>query len=271
MNCIDPQLATALHAVFEPLAGLLLKQPVKAKPVLEIMKRALVRVAFEEFGRDDKPASISAVARATGLTRSEVRRIRDVLEDTPRASAAFSSVENEARATHVWYSHQKFMTSSGKPRDLEFGPGPGSFCDLVSELNLQISADELLNRLKDAGTVTVSDNGLIHMVRRGHDIGSNLPRLLLNSMAPIGNTIKKNWGVSPDDGLIQRTAHSSIVAADKIDNIRRVTRDRIASFIEEIDDHLIAHESQSGEPAYDRDGQPLTRVGVGAFYFEIED
>ncbi len=269
MSEIDAKLATALRAVFEPFAALLLKQPVEVKPVLEILKQSFVRAAFEESGRDDKPASISAVARATGLTRSEVRRIRDELADAPRASEAYSPTE--AEATHAWYSQQKFMTPAGTPKDLEFGPGPGSFCELVGELSTRISAEELLQRLQAGGTVTVTAEGLIRMVSRTHPIGPNLPKLLINSLAPIASTINKNWRVALVDALIQRAAHSSTIDPAKIDSVRRVLRDRTASFIEEVDDHLIAHESPSGEPFHDREGRQLSRMGVGAFYFEIEE
>ena len=268
VNPLTSRLRTGLSFVLRPIARLMLHQGIGARPIIELLKFVMVDIATAEFGKPGKTASISAVSRLTGLSRKEVRRLRDK-GDFDIDYEELSRPDRSYILSH-WYKQDRFLDKNGQPKELEIGPGPGTFTDLVLESTGGDAVEKHLNRLLEENCVSLTADNKVCIERREWTIADDLPKLFGEAMGSLANTIDKNWRRDPVDSLCQRTVYTSIVDPDKVGIFRRVARDRISSFTEEIDDLLVSVESDSGEPFYDTDGQELLRLGVGAFYFEIE-
>ena len=70
----------ALLKALMPIARLLMKCGVGYREFAEIAKCAFVDVATQDYGLRGRPTNISRVAVMTGLTRKEVKRLRDKIQ-----------------------------------------------------------------------------------------------------------------------------------------------------------------------------------------------
>lgn len=265
---MNPRLTAALLSVFEPLARLLLTNGTDARTVIEILKLAFVRVAQADFGNGGKPASISAVSKLTKLTRREVKRILE--QEVESVSRSEFSADDEATILAHWMAHEEYLDADGNPRVLDFGPGPGSFSSLVQDSLGEGSPLRYLSRLSQKQCVIVQPDERIALGRRDWLVDSDIARLIGDGIGTAAATISKNHGRSRGEGLCQRMAYSTRMDPAKVDVMRRIARERIESFIEEIDDYFIGLETDSPAPIFDKAGNELVRIGVSAYYFEIE-
>jgi len=78
---IQRQILGAFLVVLKPIARILLRFGIGFREFSEIAKTAFVDVASTDFGIRGRPTNISRVAVMTGLTRKEVRRLRDKISE----------------------------------------------------------------------------------------------------------------------------------------------------------------------------------------------
>ena len=90
-DTIQRQILSALLIALRPLARALLRAGIGFREFEEISKTAFVDIATKDFGIRGRPTNISRVAVMTGLTRKEVRRLRD------KASAGEETVVGSQR------------------------------------------------------------------------------------------------------------------------------------------------------------------------------
>lgn len=268
MSVQTARLNTALLTVFKPLARMLLVEGVSCKASIELLKDAFVEVATADYGKRDRPASISRVAELTGLTRKDVKRLRESTIDKVPTNDFYAIDASEILA--FWHRDERFLDAKSRPKPLSLGPGPGTFTDLVESATGDSSALQYLSHLSKVGSVAVAQDGLISLVRRELIIAEDLPRLIGIALGPLASTIAYNLGKEPDDGLCQRSVYSARIDPKHVDMFRRIARDRIISFVEELDDYLTGFESDGSKSFQNREGRDLLRIGVGAYFFEVE-
>jgi hypothetical protein len=111
---IQRQILAAFLVVLKPIARILLRFGIGFREFSEIAKTAFVDVASSDFGIRGRPTNISRVAVMTGLTRKEVRRLRDkiaggkhtvVVKPTPMWDIL-----------HYWHADGEFLDSGGRRR-----------------------------------------------------------------------------------------------------------------------------------------------------------
>ena len=104
---------TALRLLFRPIARIMLRAGVNWRQLADVCKATYVEVATEDFGIRGRPTNISRVAILTGLTRKEVRRLRDLLEEeTP---AVFRRMNYATRVLSGWHQDEDFLDAEGAP------------------------------------------------------------------------------------------------------------------------------------------------------------
>ena len=124
-DSIQRQILGALLLVLRPLARALLKAGVGYREFAEISKTAFVEIATRDYGLRGRPTNISRVAVMTGLTRKEVRRLRDKTESGQETLVVRSTPMSII--LHRWYTDEEFLTSKGEPRQLPFEGQSSSF------------------------------------------------------------------------------------------------------------------------------------------------
>lgn len=259
---------SALRAIFVPLASLAIRQGIASGPVVEQLKIAFVEAARKEHGRAGKPASVNRTSQLTGIGRKQVSELlRRSSEAIPRNEMLISV---EAEILSKWWTSPEYLNDRGLPIDLEMGPGPGSFTDLVRKVTGSDSAQMYLGNLTACGSVGILEDGQIQAIRRDHPLGPDLARIICAGPASLTETISKNWGAPAKESFIQGVAHTNSIDSLKVSALRQISRKRVTDLLENIDDIISSFEQDDDEPIINPEGKELLEVGVGAYYFEIE-
>jgi len=265
-NTIHRQILNALLIALRPLARALLRAGIGYREYAEISKSAFVDIATQDYGLRGRPTNISRVAVMTGLTRKEVKRLRDksdageeteVLRPTPMAAIL-----------HRWFTEDDFLTDSGKPRDLEFDGSVNCFSDLVRRYGGDIPAGAMRTELKRINAIDETDGGRLRAIKRnvsGLDVHERLITGLGKVLYPAGLALANNTNSEGADTWVMRTAASRHVRESDVNRLRRISTDRLGEFVESIDDLFAAYETLYDDEQKDTSERA---IGIGVFYFE---
>jgi hypothetical protein len=266
-DTIQTQILNALLTALRPLARALLRAGVGYREFEEISKAAFVEIATKDYGLRGRPTNISRVAVMTGLTRKEVRRLRDKTAKGEGAVVVRSTPM--AVILHRWYTDEAFLDKSGLPQVLDFdGPG-NTFSLLVKNFGGDIPPGAMRTELKRINAVEELPDGRLKVLKRnvsGLDVHDKLIAGLAIALYPVALTIAHNTANIPDNETwILRTAATDRIRENDTPRLRRISADRLSEFTESIDDLFVAyetlHEGERGQSA-------RKAVGVGVYYFE---
>jgi len=259
----------ALLLVMRPIAKILLRYGISFSEFGETLKTALVDVATSDYGIRGRPTNISRVAVMTGLTRKEVRRLRDKLEHGHKRVTVKSTPISEILSR--WHGEIDFLDERGRPAALEFSGGQNSFSDLVKRFGGDVPPGAMRTELIRVGSIAEDEEGKLRVVKRSvvpADFTDNLVTSLVHGVYPLLSTVALNS--DPDrehDGIPQFTAYSLGIRTDDLRRLRRISYDRLLAAAESFDDLFMAYETPQVE-GESRDGNA---VSVGMYYFEEHD
>jgi hypothetical protein len=149
--------------VMKPIARVLLRCGVSWKELAELIKLVYVDVATEDYGKHGRPANASRVAILTGLSRRDVKRARDALEQSDNlAKLTFKRIDHATRVLSAWHQDRDFLTRSGKPRLLP-QQGPGGFTALLKKYAPDIPPTAMLKELLEVGAVRETPGGRLRV------------------------------------------------------------------------------------------------------------
>ena len=264
---IQRQILGAFLVVLKPVARILLRYGIGFREFSEIAKTAFVDVASSDFGLRGRPTNISRVAVMTGLTRKEVRRLRDKIADGKDTVIVKPTPMWDI--LHYWHADRDFLDSTGRPAKLPFAGENSSFSSLVRHYGGDIPPGAMRTELKRVGAIAEDEEGNLTVLKRtfrpkgDHE---SLVASLVHGVYPLIATVSHN--TDPDrvgPTWTQRIAFTQAVRKDDVPRIKRITADRIGAFAESIDDLFIAYETLN-EPETTEDEK--TTLAVGVFYFE---
>lgn len=260
----------ALLLVMRPIARILLRYGIGYREFAEVAKMALVDVSSSDFGLRGRPTNISRVAIMTGLTRKEIKRLRE------KISIGDSSLSVKttplADVLHHWHAHSDFTDSNGYPRELTFAEEKDSFTSLVKKFGGDIPAGAMRTEMKRVGAIREDQSGLLAVVERTYRADDNhetLVTMLVHSVYALLSNVVHN--TDPERASVtwaNRVAFTKSLRSSGTRQLRRIARDRIVDFAESIDDVFIAYESLQDDGDQDEVGSP---VAVGVYYFEEHD
>jgi len=216
-DSIQRQILGALLLVLKPLARALLKAGVGYREFAEISKTAFVEIATRDYGLRGRPTNISRVAVMTGLTRKEVRRLRDksasgqetlVVRSTPMSIIL-----------HRWYTDEEFLTVNGEPKQLPFDGEKSSFTSLVRKHGGDIPPGAMRTELRRIEAIEEVGQGDLRVLKRnvsGLDVHERLITGLAKILHPAAVTIAHNISCSKEQTWIQRSASTKYVRSDDV-------------------------------------------------------
>lgn len=236
----------------------------------EISKCAFVDVATSDYGLRGRPTNISRVAVMTGLTRKEVKRLRQKISSGNQV--VLNRVIPPAEIIQQWHSDRAFLDDMGRPRRLPFDGNSPSFSELVKKFGGDIPPGAMRTELKRVGAIAEDDDGYLTVLKRyfrpmGEDV--QLQRALGQALYGISNTINHNLGAPEEKSWTERIAYSRYISEPDRNRVRRISNDRAGEFVESINDLFSAYESM--HPDEISDGAQPTLVGVGVYYFEVDE
>ena len=266
---LKQQVIEALLLLLRPIVKILLRFGIGVSEFTEIVKKSYVDVASTEFGIRGRPTNISRVAVMTGLTRKEVRRLRDVIE-TGKSTLKVKTTPI-AEILHRWHAEDDFLDSKGRPAALSFDEGDHSFSSLVKRFGGDVPPGAMRTELKRIGSVVEDEAGNLRVVKRSVSPAGqaeNLISSLVHSAYPLLSTIAENCASEAGPaGLAQFSAYSTSINRSDVKRLRRISYDRLSDIAESFDDLFMAYEAlHEGE----KGGDDIL-VSVGLFYFEERD
>ena len=266
-NDIQRQILGALLLVLRPLARAMLRAGIGYREFAEVSKTAFVDVAGKDYGLRGRPTNISRVAVMTGLTRKEVRRIRDKDQDGDKVGLV--KLTPMGQVMHRWYTEPEFSSRNGAPSVLRFDGEGQTFSHLVKKFGGDIPPGAMRTELKRIGAIEELQDGKLKALSRsviGIEDHERLISGLAHVLYPAALTMAHNVAVeSEKESWPHMSASTQSVRSSDLARIRRVSSDRAAAFVESVDDFLAAYES-----LYDSsdDQESAKAVGIGVFYFE---
>jgi Family of unknown function (DUF6502) len=261
----------ALLKALRPIARFLMKAGIGYREFAEISKCAFVDVATSDYGLRGRPTNISRVAVMTGLTRKEVKRLRQKISSG--SQVVLNRVIPPAEIIQKWHSDPTFLDERDRPLILPFDGKSPSFSDLVKKFGGDIPPGAMRTELKRVGAIVESDDGHLTVTKRYFRPVSEqaqLQRALGQAMYGIANTINHNLGQSEDKSWVERIAYSQSIREPDRNRVKRISSDRASEFIESINDLFSAYETIYSEEVSE-DRSDVTVVGVGVYYFEVDE
>lgn len=265
MNTFRERLLKVCFEVMKPMAKCLLKCGIGYSEFSEISKRAFIDTAAKDFGIRGRTANVSRISAMTGISRREVKRVRDANDWLINTTTSVRSPA--ADILHFWHHDPSFRDAMGEPAPLPFEGGDVSFVSLARRYGGDRPPGALLKELIRVGAI--SDDGAGRLaVQMKHFVPSGSEEKLLLSMAQnlraLLTTICHNTSkAESEEGRIERFVYGEVEGAEVIAAFRKLARERIRKFTEEIDAELGAVECVSA-----RHEAPSKTVGVGVYYFE---
>lgn len=266
-HTIQRQILEALLVALRPLARALLRAGIGYREFAEISKTAFVDIATKDYGLRGRPTNISRVAVMTGLTRKEVRRLRDK-SDSGQGTLVVRSTPM-AEILHRWYTDDDYLDQNGTPNALDFSGDDSSFSGLVRKHGGDIPPGAMRTELKRIEAVTELPDGKLKVLKRnvsGLDVHDRLITGMAKNVYPALLALAHNTDTNNDEeNWVLRVAATKHVRTSDMSRLRRISADRLREFVESIDDLFVAYETlYEGE----EQDSPDKAVGVGVFYFE---
>jgi hypothetical protein len=267
---LKQQVLNAFLLVMRPIVRILLRYGIGYREFVEVTKTAYVDVASSDFGIRGRPTNISRVAVMTGLTRKEVKRLRDRIASGESRIAVKTTPL--ADVLHHWHAQEEFTDKAGRPIALPFSGDGASFSELVRRFGGDVPAGAMRTELKRVGAVTENDDGVLVVSSRAFEPASKhqkLLTLLIHGAYPMLSNIEYNTSERSElETWAHRIAFTQAVRREDSAQLRRITKDRIVEFAESVDDIFIAYEA-----LHESDTKPRSEdaIAVGIFYFEESD
>jgi hypothetical protein len=249
--------------LLKPVVRLLLRCGVTWKELAELAKLVYVEVAAEDFGKHGRPTNASRIAILTGLSRREVKRVKEALGE--RGAAGFMAVERINHASRVlsgWHQDAEFLgAASRKPRLLPL-EGERSFATLAKRYAPDIPPTAMLKELEGVGAIRVTKEGRVRALARYFMPVSLDPDAVVRA----GSVLRDLAGNVVYNQLRADAQRSRFEGRATNVRVRRVARKafekyleaRGMAFLEEVDAWLSAHEANAA-------GEKTDRLGVGVY------
>jgi len=267
---IQRQVLGAFLLALKPIARIFLRFGMGFREFSDIAKTAFVDVATNEYGLRGRPTNISRVAVMTGLTRKEVRRVREKIEKGDQSVVVKSTPLSEM--LHRWHADNEYLDSAGRPIVLQFSGEGVSFSSLARKYGGDIPPGAMRTELKRAGAIIEDEHGNLQAVSRVvYPKGEHekLVTAVVHAIYPLVSTIAHNVNPNRDDDTwAQFNTYSQSIRKVDVPRLRRISLDRLTALAESIDDLFIAYETLHENDGSDDD---KNIVAVGVYYFEEKD
>ncbi|MDH3304187.1 MAG: DUF6502 family protein [Gammaproteobacteria bacterium] len=152
------KLNIVFFALLQPLARIFLRFGRGYREFSELSKAAFVAVAAEDYGVHGRPTNVSRIAAMTGLTRKEVSRIRNRIEE--RKAVVTDRGTPLQEVISAWRMSDEFRGENGEAAVLPLTGKRGSFQSLVRQFAGDIPEGAMRKELQRIGAAYISDDAI---------------------------------------------------------------------------------------------------------------
>ena len=264
------QLMDASRNALKPLFRIFLRSGISYKDFTEVAKSLFVEISTDEYGLRGRKTNISRVAIMTGLTRKEVKKIRDDGWEKMRVDKISNKLSPASAVLHFWHTDSDYQDKKGSPIPLAYQNGDPSFLTLAKKYGGDVPSGALFKELIRADAIE-ADGEKFYPVKR-HFIAVEVDDILIwalrNSIRHKLGTVEYNTrpGRLSEERRFDRRVFLT-VPKNKLKKVSEVAREKLRKYTEDLDDELSRFETGDSLSA-DKNSKI---VGAGFFYFEDED
>ena len=259
-------LSAAVLRLFRPLVRILLRNGVSYRTFADFAKWVYVDVASKEFGIKGRKQSISRVSVITGLSRKEVKRVREL--PRPDDSASIERYNRAARIIAAWRRESNFLDGEGQPAPMPMEGTGATFSELVKRFSGDVPARAILDELIRVGAVERLEDGRVCLLIRAYiPEGSDADKLhiLGTDVGHLISTIDHNLKPDPIGPLLQLKVAYDNLPDEVLPEFRKLSAKRAQALLESLD-RWLAKRDRDVTPTVKGSGR--NQAGLGVYYFE---
>jgi len=263
---LQNKILKALFVALKPITRTLLRAGVGYREFSDIAKAAFIDEATIEYGLRGRPTNISRVAVMTGISRKEIRKIRENGLDSLIDYTV--SISPGALVLQHWHTDIEYSDKDGNPVVIDFENGDISFTSLVRKYAGDIPAGAMRTELKRIGAIRVLEDGTLMVLKREFVPPGLDDRLALGFDSIIqsaAETLAHNCNPENKDDLsFQQIWGVTTIDPSYFPEVKKVARARLTEFGRSFDDYL----SKLEQPL-DSGNISGREVGIGLYYYEL--
>lgn len=259
-------LSAAVIRILKPLVRILLRHGVSFNTFADLAKWAYIDVATREFAIAGRKQTTSRVSILTGLSRKEVKRVRQLSHPEDQASA--EKYNRAARVIAAWQREPEFIDPDGQPAALPMRGRKASFNELVRRFSGDIPARAIKDELLRVGAIEELADGRVRLLARAyipkrsekdkiHILGTDVSFLI--------STIDHNLQNNNAEPFFQRKVAYDNLPQEILAQFRRMAAQKAQNLLEKLDKWLAQHDRDTNPEIT---GTGRHRAGVGIYYFE---
>jgi len=262
----------AFRLALRPLVRIMLRNGVTWKEAAEVCKQTFVEVARQDYGVHGRPTNTSRIAILTGLSRHEVKRVRDALSGEPEE---LQRMNLATRVLGGWYTDPEFCDAENRPRalPLEAADKVGSFGALCRRYAPDIPVTAMLKELQRVNVVSSSADGSFSPTARYYMPDSQDPDAVMRAgsvLEDVGGNLVFNLARDQDtaeEARFEGRATNVNVRVSASKEFRDYLEVEAQGFLERVDEWLARHEKSPGSKSRER----TVRLGVGVYQISDEN
>jgi len=272
MDKVDQSaLRHACRTLLKPIVSFLLKCGMTYREFGDIAKSTFVEVATDEYGIGGRPTNVSRVSILTGISRKEVKRQRNLLEQAEISPA--SRTTDATRVLSGWYQDPDFLDANGEPLPLALSGSGATLTELCARYGGDVAATTMVKELARVGAVEEDADGRLRAKRRYYMPTPFDPQWIMNAgsiFADLGDNINHNLvaGGTDNPSRFLGRATDDTIAASAIPEFRAFIEENGGPFLERVDDWLTKH--RIDEDGKGSANERRVRLGLGLFLIQGE-
>ena len=266
MQIQNPVKTMALK-ILRPLVRMLIRQGIAHRTLEDYVREAYVLEGEEELIATGGKVTVSSLAVLTGLSRKEVKRIKDSAADGEEGDAA--QRHRIVRLLGAWSNHPDFSENGeGRPLPIQ---GERSFAELVKRFSGDMTPMSTLSLLEQSGNVLRVGDELYLIKKHYMPVQTPTQQLALfgTDVNELMHTITHNLSSKHQDRWFQRKVSNAQVSVESLEAFKQYSSKKSMALLEDYDDWLSKHEVNVSSNTESSD-EPGTSayVAVGIYYLE---
>ncbi len=259
-------LTVSIIRILRPLVRLLLRNGMSFVTFSNIAKWVYVDVAAREFGLDGRKQSVSRVSVITGLSRKEVKKVKEM---SPPVDTVFAEQYNRAaRVIAAWRREKEFTDSSGDPLVLPLQGKGYTFSELVRKFSGDLPFRAVLDELVNAGAVRRTEDNCLRLLVRSYIPENNDDvklHILGTDVGSLITTIDHNLQADDSKRFFQRKVSYDNLPQNALAGFHSIAAGLSQKLLEDLDARLATCDRDTNPEI---EGTGRYRSGVGIYYFE---
>ncbi|MDY6994016.1 MAG: DUF6502 family protein [Pseudomonadota bacterium] len=266
MDEVKQALSFAVCQLLRPLVRILLRYGIPFGSFMELAKHIYVEIAVEHFALPNRKQTDSRISVLTGLTRKEVKQIRNSSLETVTDTTA--RYHRAARVISGWIQDRSFLDGWGAPAILSLeGEGP-TFSKLVNQYSGDIPVRAILDELLRVNAIERLEDGRLRLIQPAYiPSSSDVDKLAIlgTDVALLIETIEHNLFNPTEPAYFQRKVAYDNLPQEAVAQLATMTHEQGHHLLKELNAWLMTQDRDNNPEV---SGKGRKYAGVGIYFFE---